>query len=155
MNIFRIGKPKSTPDEVFGTHSQDLCFQQGTRSKQSDERKPDQSAKIKHWVKLQPIRYSSPVVLGLRQRQRPIRNIATRSWCADVRRFIRLINAEQVFGAHSQSATERFLYPADQQSYHPPLASSSRRSFVGFCGRTRPAPLRLLCVTIAVVIHVA
>src|ERR1019366_10137590 len=33
--------------------------------------------------------------------RRPVRNIATRSWCADVRRFLRLINTDEVFGTHN------------------------------------------------------
>src|SRR5450830_143923 len=33
--------------------------------------------------------------------RRPVRNILARSWCADVRRFLRLINTDEVFGTHS------------------------------------------------------
>src|SRR5271167_2902683 len=33
--------------------------------------------------------------------KRPVRNIAARSWCADVRRFSRLINADEVLGTHT------------------------------------------------------
>ena len=33
--------------------------------------------------------------------RRPVRNIAARSWCADVRRFFQLINADEVLGTHN------------------------------------------------------
>src|SRR5271169_6467146 len=33
--------------------------------------------------------------------RRPVRNIAARSWCAEVRRFLRLINTDEVFGTHN------------------------------------------------------
>src|SRR6266568_6260584 len=36
--------------------------------------------------------------------RRPVRNIAARSWCADVRRFFRLINADELLGTHSSPA---------------------------------------------------
>ncbi len=39
--------------------------------------------------------------------------------------------------------------------YPYPRARSSSRSLSEFCGRARPAPLRLLYVAIAIIIHVA
>src|ERR1035437_1806297 len=36
----------------------------------------------------------------------PSRNTAARSWCADVRRFFRLINAHEVFGTHTLRARQ-------------------------------------------------
>src|ERR1017187_8596877 len=33
--------------------------------------------------------------------RRPVRNIAARSWCAEVKRFLRLINADEVLGTHT------------------------------------------------------
>lgn len=47
----------------------DLCFQRRTRPKQSDERIPNQSAKINHRAKLHPIRCCSLVALSFRQGQ--------------------------------------------------------------------------------------
>src|ERR1039457_2134435 len=34
--------------------------------------------------------------------RRPVRNPAARSWCAEVRRFLRLINADEVLGTHTR-----------------------------------------------------
>src|ERR1035437_779755 len=47
--------------------------------------------------------------------RRPVRNIATRSWCADVRRFLRLIKTDEVFGTHSGRHTCMYQKP------HPAL----------------------------------
>src|SRR5450759_4719998 len=35
--------------------------------------------------------------------RRPVRNIAARSWCADVRRSLQLINTDEVFGIHTMT----------------------------------------------------
>ena len=43
------------------------------------------------------------------RRQADQRNIAARSWCADVRRFSRLINADEVLGTHSPYSNRALL----------------------------------------------
>src|SRR5271169_483704 len=53
--------------------------------------------------------------------RRPVRNIAARSWCAEVRRFLRLINTDEVFGTHtpnSDHSTAEFVYLVSVKRRH-------------------------------------
>ena len=44
--------------------------------------------------------------------RRPGRNTAAQSWCADVRRFFRLINADEVLGTHKIELVQNFAAQA-------------------------------------------
>ena len=51
-----------------------------------------------------PDLFDKPTPRMARPRQ-PLQNTAARSWCAEVRRFLRLINTDKVFGTHSHSGS--------------------------------------------------
>ena len=54
--------------------------------------------------------------------KRPVRNIAARSWCADVRRFFRLINTDEVFGTHRSTLLIGSLFSSAMRVTNPELA---------------------------------
>src|ERR1035437_6870653 len=76
--------------------------------------------------------------------RRPLRNTAARSWCADVRRFFRLINADEVFGTHKGQGEWLAV------SHHFVRRNASFSSTCG-CARTgadedRGSPYRMIAI---------